>query len=128
MFEACPSIGDAMPMSHPLVARSAQELMEPFLAGYWSQRTRTNYAFILVGYLQWCTAQRIDALRDIAPGVVERWITALRARSYAPNTIAGRVSAVSAFYRWCVREQLINRNPIDAIRRPAGPPCRPPSA
>jgi integrase len=37
------------------------------------------------------------------------------------NTIAGRVSAVSAFYRWCIREQLIDRNPIDAIRRPARP-------
>jgi site-specific recombinase XerD len=83
--------------------REAQELMEPFLAGYWSQRTRTNYAFILAGYLQWCAAQRIDALRDVAPGVVESWITVLRGRGYAPNTIAGRVSAVSAFYRWCVR-------------------------
>jgi integrase len=28
---------------------------------------------------------------------------------------------VSAFYRWCVRERLIDRNPIDAIRRPARP-------
>jgi site-specific recombinase XerD len=107
--------------THPPVKREAHELLEPFLAGYWSQRTRTNYAFILAGYLQWCTAQRLDALRDTAPGVVESWIAALRGRGYAPNTIAGRVSAVSAFYRWCIREQLIDRNPIDAIRRPARP-------
>jgi site-specific recombinase XerC len=31
------------------------------------------------------------------------------------------VSAVSAFYRWCVREQLLDRNPVEAIRRPARP-------
>jgi hypothetical protein len=53
MVEACPSIGDAMSTtSHPPVKREAHELLEPFLAGYWSQRTRTNYAFILAGYLQ----------------------------------------------------------------------------
>jgi site-specific recombinase XerD len=107
--------------THPPVKREAHELLEPFLAGYWSQRTRTNYGFILAAYLQWCNAQRLDALRDTAPSVVESWIAALRARRYAPNTIAGRVSAVSAFYHWCIREQLIDRNPIDAIRRPARP-------
>jgi integrase len=121
MVEAFPSIGDAMSTFHPPISRGAHELLEPFLAGDWSQRTRKNYAFILAGYRQWCTAQRVDALRDISPGVVESWIAALRGRRYAPNTIAGRVSAVSAFYRWCVREQLIDRNPIDAIRRPARP-------
>jgi site-specific recombinase XerD len=28
---------------------------------------------------------------------------------------------VSAFYRWCVGEELRNRNPVGAIRRPARP-------
>ena len=39
----------------------------------------------------------------------------MQQRPSAANTIAARVSA--AFYRWCVREQLVDRNPIEAIRR-----------
>lgn len=31
------------------------------------------------------------------------------------------MSAVSAFYRWCVRQQLCHRNPVDVIRRPRRP-------
>lgn len=28
---------------------------------------------------------------------------------------------MSAIYRWCVREQLLDRNPVEAVRRPARP-------
>jgi len=45
----------------------------------------------------------------------------MQQRPYAANTITARVSAVSAFYRWCLREQLIDRNPIEATRRPSRP-------
>lgn len=101
--------------------RRPRLMLEQFLTGYWSARTRANYAFILDGWFNWCTGQRQDPLRDGDPRVVECWITAMQARPYAANTIAARVSAVSAFYRWCVREQLLNRNPVEAIRRPARP-------
>lgn len=59
-------------------------------------------------------------MRD-APRVLERWIIDMQHRPSAANSIARRVSAVSAFYRWCVREQLLNRNSAEAIRRCAGP-------
>ena len=29
-------------------------LLEQFLAGYWSARTRENYAFIIGGWFTWC--------------------------------------------------------------------------
>jgi integrase/recombinase XerD len=96
-------------------------LLEVFLAGYWCHRTRANYAFILTGWFAWCAGHDHDPLRGADPRVVERWISDLQQRSYAANTIVGRVSAVSAFYRWCVREQVIDRNPIEVIRRPSRP-------
>jgi integrase/recombinase XerD len=52
---------------------------------------------------------------------LESFIAELKTAGYAPNTIVGRVSAISAFYRWCVREQLANHNPVELIRRPARP-------
>lgn len=96
-------------------------LLEQFLTGYWSARTRANYAFIIGGWFTWCVDREHDPLRDADPRVLERWVTDMQHRPYAANTIAARVSAVSAFYRWCVREQLLNRNPVQAIRRPARP-------
>lgn len=96
-------------------------LLEQFLTGYWSAQTRANYAFILCGWFTWCASHEHDPMHDADPRVLERWITDMQHRPYAANTIAARVSAVSAFYRWCVREQLLNRNPVEAIRRPARP-------
>jgi site-specific recombinase XerD len=102
---------------HPDDAR----LLDLFLAGYWSQRTRANYASILKGWFTWCARHGHDVLAAADPRVVERWIADVQARRYAANTVASQVSAVSAFYRWCVREQFTDRNPVEAIRRPRRP-------
>jgi site-specific recombinase XerD len=93
-------------------------LLQQFLTGYWSARTRANYAFIIGGWFTWCADRAHDPLRDADPRVLERWITDMQQRPYAANTIAARVSAVSAFYRWCVREQLLDRNPVVALAAP----------
>jgi integrase/recombinase XerD len=45
----------------------------------------------------------------------------MKTAGYAPNTIAGRVSTVSAFYRWAGREQLVLHDPVELIRRPRRP-------
>ncbi|HVM14459.1 MAG TPA: hypothetical protein VM287_09030 [Egibacteraceae bacterium] len=50
-------------------------MVEQFLTGYWSARTRANYRFILGAYFTWCAGVEQDLLGDADPGVVERWIT-----------------------------------------------------
>jgi site-specific recombinase XerD len=104
-----------------VVGSVTAEVVEEFLSSYWSRRTRGNYAFILHGWFTWCANHEIDPISDIGPRMIEAWIADLQKRGYAANTIAGCISAVSAFYRWCVREQRIDRNPIDAVRRPRRP-------
>lgn len=66
-------------------------LLELFLTGYWSQRTRGNYAFILGAWFAWCAGDGHDPLRDADPRVVERWITDMQQRPYAANTTAARL-------------------------------------
>ena len=101
--------------------RVVAEVVDAFLAGYWSTRTRANYAFILGGWIDWCAAHHVDVVGGVDPRVVEAWVGDLQLRRHAAKTIAGRMSAVSAFYRWCVREQLLARSPVDAVRRPHRP-------
>jgi integrase/recombinase XerD len=98
----------------------ATEVVERFLSGYWCARTRGNYRFILTGWRAWCDAHGHDVLA-VDAAVLAAWVASMKAASYAPNTIAGRVSTVSAFYRWSVREQLVVRNPVELIRRPRRP-------
>jgi len=77
------------------------EVVEEFLAGYWSARTRDSYTFILNGWFSWCAAHDHHPSGDVDPRVLEAWIRDLQARGYTANTIVGRVSAVSAFGLRC---------------------------
>ncbi len=97
------------------------EVLDRFLASYWTPRTRDNYRFILTRWLDWCHEHGYDPVGGADAAALETFIAELKTAGYAPNTIIGRVSATSAFYRWCVREQLVVRNPVEMIRRPARP-------
>ena len=97
------------------------EVLERFLAGYWTPRTRANYRFILTRWLAWCHGHGLDPVGGADAAALETFIAELKTAGYAPNTIVGRISAVSAFYRWCVREELAVRNPVELIRRPTRP-------
>jgi integrase/recombinase XerD len=100
---------------------TSSEVMERFLTGYWTLRTRANYRFILTRWLDWCHTHGYDPVGGADAAALEAFVAELKTAGYAPNTIVGRVSALSAFYRWCVREQLVVRNPVELIRRPARP-------
>jgi site-specific recombinase XerD len=100
---------------------TSYEVLDRFLASYWTTRTRDNYRFILTRWLDWCHTHGRDPLGGADAVALESFIAELKTAGYAPNTIVGRVSATSAFYRWCVREQVVVRNPVELIRRPARP-------
>ncbi len=100
---------------------TSYEVLEQFLAGYWTTRTRDSYRFILTRWLDWCHANGLNPVGGAAAAALEAFIAELKTAGYAPNTIVGRVSAVSAFYRWCVREQLVVRHSVEMIRRPSRP-------
>ena len=100
---------------------TSREVLERFLAGYWTPRTRDNDRFILTRWLDWCHEHRRDPVGGVDATALETFIAELKTAGYAPNTIVGRVSAISAFSRWCVRERLADGNPVELIRRPSRP-------
>ena len=61
-------------------------LLEQFLTGYWSVRTRANYRFIIGGWFAWCASDGHHPLGDADPRMIERWITSMQQRPYAANT------------------------------------------
>lgn len=89
-----------------------------WLLGYNSPHTRRAYGRDLTGWADWCARLDVDPLA--AERVhVDTWARHLtEGLALALATVARRLAAVSAFYRWCVPEQHLTTNPAVHVRRP----------
>jgi integrase len=59
------------------------------------------------------------ALRDVSAERVRDWLSALgRREGFTPVSIFNHRKLVAAFFNWCVRERLCERNPCDAVAAP----------
>ena len=87
-----------------------------FLADY-SGNTRLAYHQDLRQFASWCHNQDLGllAVRRIDVELFARW---LEHRGAARATIGRRLSTVTGFYRYCVEEELLTRNPAANVRRP----------
>jgi integrase/recombinase XerD len=93
-------------------------LIEVFVAGFQSAKTRCNYRANLRAWFGWTDAGGMDGLAAERPHI-EAQIRHLEQRGYAPNTICQRVASLSSFYRWAVGEGHVAANPV--ARRPRKP-------
>jgi hypothetical protein len=107
----------------PLIpASAADDRLEQLLAGWLlgcnSPHTRRAYARDLSGWIDWCAQLEVDPLQA-GRMHVDAWARHLtEQRRLAPATVARRLAAVSAFYRWCVLEHHLDDNPAVHVRRP----------
>ncbi len=46
-------------------------------------------------------------------------------RAPSPHTIGARITALTSFFQFCVRLELIDRSPCDRVERPRPPPSTP---
>jgi site-specific recombinase XerD len=93
-----------------------QVALAGFLAGY-SGNTRLAYRQDLRQFASWCHNEGLGllAVRRIHIELFARWLEHLGA---ARATIGRRLSTVTGFYRYCVEEELVTRNPAVNVRRP----------
>ncbi|MEJ2577891.1 MAG: tyrosine-type recombinase/integrase [Kineosporiaceae bacterium] len=89
-----------------------------------SGHTRRAYYADLADWLGWCTRTQLDPLRARRADV-DAWKTTLiargpqgRIRPASPATVARRLAAVSSWYRYLVSNEVAERNPMEAVRRP----------
>lgn len=67
------------------------------------------------GWLPWCVEQGIDPLGVVRPAHVLAWVADLAAAGDAESTRNRRLSTLSAFYRYLVREDTVPVNPVERL-------------
>jgi integrase/recombinase XerD len=72
-------------------------------------------------YLAWCGERGLDPLAARRPHLelYIRWMQEVR--RFKPSTIARRFSVAAGFYRTCVIDGVLQRSPVEPVRRPAVP-------
>jgi integrase/recombinase XerD len=93
-----------------------------WLASRPSRHTRAAYFRELSGFLTWCAATGLDP-RDARRGDIDVWVGSLRNnRTGEPLTaasLARKLSAISSWYGYLLSNEVVPRNPVDAVDRPA---------
>lgn len=92
------------------------QLIGAWLASYGSPATRSAYRTDVRIFLKLIDAGNIDLL-EVRREHVDTFVRA-REQIDTPSTLRRRIAAVSALYRYAMSEGLIQRNPVEAIRRP----------
>jgi integrase/recombinase XerD len=87
-----------------------------FLASY-SGTTRDGYTIDLKHWWTFCETNGLAVL-DAKRAHIELYVRAMEDHGYARSTIGRRLSTVASYYRWCLEEEIIVRNPAAHVRRP----------
>jgi len=110
-------------MYSPALLVDEQPLVDPallaaagFLAGY-TGTTRDGYTIDLKAWWVFCETNGLVVLEAKRPHI-ELYVRTLEEKGYAKSTIGRRLSTVASFYRWCVEEDVIDKNPAAHVRRP----------
>ncbi|HWJ76578.1 MAG TPA: tyrosine recombinase XerC [Niallia sp.] len=82
----------------------------PYTIEFYSQDIKQFFHFM--------EGQVINKLEDVNPSDVRIYLTNLFSESLARKSIARRISSLRSFYRFLVREKVVENNPFSAISIP----------
>jgi site-specific recombinase XerD len=87
-----------------------------------SKKTVDHYRNNTSSFVTFQTAQgnTLD-LGGITAAHARSWIEDMRARGLSPTTTQGYVRAMKIFMRWCVAEELLDRDPLTRVKLPKAP-------
>jgi site-specific recombinase XerD len=88
-----------------------------FLMEY-GPNTRSAYASDLKKWFEFCRGVAVTP-QNATRGACAAFCRAqTEISTYSPSTVSRRLAAISAWYRYALVEGIIDRNPMDAVRRP----------
>lgn len=93
------------------------------LAMQFLMRYKENSAAIMKisirDWFQWCTQYRLDILHDVKRVHIELYIKHLsEVNGNIPSTVAAKMGHIRSFYKMCVADDILAKNPCDMARIP----------
>jgi integrase/recombinase XerC len=83
-----------------------------------SPYTVRNYTTDLLGFFQFLRKRGVDSLDEIDKHVIRDYLSHLMAQGYVKASIARKLSAIRAFYRYLLREKVVSTNPLATTSSP----------
>jgi len=106
----------------PAVAETSQDsiksLVLSWLATHRSVHTRRAYARDVTEWLEWAETEWVGSPLEATRTDAALFARHLDSLGLTNTTIARKLSAVSSWYSWLTREEVIPRNPFDHLARP----------
>lgn len=85
-----------------------------------SPHTRQAYESDLAQFVDWMERGRVDDPREVDHQLLRRYLGYLHTRGFAASSIARKVAAVRAFFRFLKRRGYVGSDPTRALRAPKG--------
>jgi len=86
-----------------------------------SPYTVRNYRQEVGEFLRFLKGEGVSSLQEVDRRVLTRYLLWLRAKGYAKASIRRRISELRSFFRYLVRQKILESNPIEAISAPKVP-------
>ncbi|MBT8099555.1 MAG: tyrosine recombinase XerC, partial [Gammaproteobacteria bacterium] len=86
-----------------------------------SSLTCKNYRRDLNALATWCDGTDAAHWRDLDSEHFRDWSAAAYRRGLSSKTIQRRLSAARTFYRYLLRERLVDKNPVQSVSAPKAP-------
>lgn len=83
-----------------------------------SPYTVRNYTTDLVDFFGFLRKQRVAALNEIDRNILREYLSDLMARGFVKGSIARKLSAVRSLYRYLLREEMVQTNPVKNTSSP----------
>jgi site-specific recombinase XerD len=94
-----------------------QEVLRSFFNDHqvrFSSETNRSYKIALQQFFLFCE-KNID---QVKPADIRAWLSSLEEQELKPRTIHLKLSALKSFYRYCMEENIIKKNPTQSIHTP----------
>ncbi len=89
-----------------------------WLANFTSEQTKRTYSMAVRAFLGFHDIETVDGLREVSAVHLITWRDALIETGSSPRTINNRLSALSSLFNHLCEKQVINKNPVNGLRRP----------
>jgi integrase/recombinase XerD len=105
---------------HALAQRERLEerLVTSWLVGFGSDSTRRAYLADVRDWRAWLAAHDAPGLLAVERVHVDLYARDLEAQGRAPSTVARRLAALASLYGYACREGVLDRSPVDHVKRP----------